>query len=161
MSNIDLVSITDLILFIAEESPPKKPKLDIQQQSSDNETPKSSNSNEPETKIDSGANSKKTQSDEESKDHPQCSSSPTLSSRNDLIRDIESHIEIIFECFDVDDTINTNTNASAAATKPESSSAESSNEIITSSEVSHEMDKTSSEKADETENEKKNEISSD
>ena len=146
------------IPFVAEESPPKKPKLDIQQ-SSDNEIPKCSNSIEPDIKIDNGASSTKNQSDEESKDHQQCSSSlsPTFSSRNDLIRDIESHIEIIFECFDVDDSISTN-----AAAKTETSSAESSNEIITSSEASHEMvEKTSSEKAEDTENEKKNEISSD
>ena len=139
---------------IAEESPPKKPKLDIQQ-TSDNETPKSSS--ESESKNDNGANSKKNQCDEESKDLPQCSSSssPTYSSRNDLIRDIESHIEIIFECFDVDDSVSTN-----AAKPPESSSADSSNEIIASSEVSHEMEKVSSEKATE-DTEKKNEISSD
>lgn len=95
--------------------------------------------------------------DEETKDHPQCSSSlsPTFSSRNDLIRDIESHIEIIFECFDLDDSVATNA-------KPESSSADSSNEIVTSSEVSHELDKTeSSEKTEDTENEKKNEVTSD
>jgi hypothetical protein len=98
----------------------------------------SSKTNDAETN-DNGANSKEKEKpekeneeeDEESKlDQPTNSSS--YSSRNDLIRDIESHIEIIFECFDLDDSV----------VKPESSSADSSVEIPL--DVTQEADKSQS-----------------
>lgn len=146
----------------AEESPPKKPKLDIQ--TSESEHPKTNSDSE--NVIEISPNVTKTV---DSQEPQQCSSSasPTYSARNDLIRDIESLIEIIFECFDHDDSITATTAGATLTTNsskpPELSSADSSNENATSSEVSHEMDKTiSSEKTEgDTENEKKNESSSD
>lgn len=108
-------------------------------------------------KNEESSSSKKNSNDMDSKDQIACSSTsvtPTTSysSRNDLIRDIESHIEIIFECFDLDDSV--------VATKSESSPADSSNEIVISSDVRQELDK-KNEKVEDPEPEKKNEIQSD
>jgi hypothetical protein len=90
------------------------------------------------------------------------SSSPATSfssSRNDVIRDIESHIEIIFECFDFDDSVG------ATTTKTESSSANSSTENVPPETTSPETadNKSTSEKTeDSTEpDNKKNENNSD
>lgn len=43
------------------------------------------------------------------------------SSRNDLIRDIESHIEIIFECFELDDSVMVTTAAASSSSSSSSS----------------------------------------
>lgn len=129
---------------------------------------------ESENTTENGANSKT--NDEEMKDQPQaaCSSSSSTSisaatssnsysSRNDLIRDIESHIEIIFECFELDDSVSTIATA-AAVKNSESSSVGSSNEVVTSSEISQEKEKSvnSSEKTEDlVDAEKKGENQSD
>jgi hypothetical protein len=146
--------LTNKILF-AEESPPKKQRLDVSsppppqpsQPLSDTESIKCSESDDKSSGT--GANENKCD-EEELKETPAAAAvaleqqpstssssaeSAVYSSRNDLIRDIESHIEIIFECFDLDDSVS----SSAATSRPaENSSADSSTEIVTSSETNRE-----------------------
>lgn len=79
--------------------------------------------------------------------------------RNDLIRDIESHIEIIFECFDLDDSVVTTT--TDCGSKPESSSAESSMEIVATDASVDEKKATDENNPKVEEAEKKSEVKSD
>lgn len=72
--------------------------------------------------------------------------SPSYSPRNDLIRDIESHIEIIFECFELDDSV-------ATVGKSEPSSADSSVENTNASQS--EKSENENKKAESDESEKK------
>lgn len=83
------------------------------------------------------------------------SASPSYSPRNDLVRDIESLIEIIFECFETDDSMM----AVTTSKQPESSSADSPTENVNASQS--EKSENDSKKAESDENEKKNEMQSD
>jgi hypothetical protein len=150
-------------------SPPPQVQQQQQQQqqaqtSSDSETSKCNESSD--NKSDNGANTKN--SDEELKEQqqqqvvaateptPSTSSSSSLpslplntnaySSRNDLIRDIESHIEIIFECFELDDSATTSTAAPPVMSPVEASIADIPNEVATISEVSQDVAEKSGEK---------------
>ena len=139
------------MFVISEESPPKKRKLDegtqINKSNQANEekieiepvmteeTSEEKVSTDPKEEAKSESESKETETAKASSVTPSASGSSTTltTSRNDLIKDIESHIEIIYECLD---ELN-ETGPSSSANKT------SSNEIITiSSEASsHEADK--------------------
>lgn len=133
------------MFVISEESPPKKRKIDEATQMNKNnqateekietepavteEATEEKVSTEPKEEAKSEIELKESETAKTSSVTPSASGSSTAltASRNDLIKDIESHIEIIYEC--LDELNETGTSSSVNKT--------SSNEIITiSSETS-------------------------
>lgn len=126
-------------IFLAEESPPKKRKLEAPP-SKTNQTVEEKDEAEAANKIETKDEKPLTEPSDETKvesDAKEATTSTatvatTASSRNDLIKDIESHIEIIYECLDElnETAINTTGSGSTSMSKTTSS------ELMVSSEAS-------------------------
>jgi hypothetical protein len=141
------------LCVISEESPPKKRKIDVEPLSNTNQSEDEKMEPESSTKPDESEEKPSTELKEDDKSENESKepekpivavtppapgpSNALITSRNDLIKDIESHIEIIYECLD---ELN-ETGASSSLNKTTSS------EIITLS------SETSSQEADKTVNE--------
>lgn len=146
-------SETKIFFCFAEESPPKKRKIDAAQVNNTNQSGDEKMEPESPAKLEEVEEKPSTESKEEEKSENESKeaekpaeiatppapgpSSTLASSRNDLIKDIESHIEIIYECLD---ELN-DTGASSSLNKTSSS------DVITLS------SETSSQEADKTVNE--------